>query len=105
MEVAKTLEKAYRHSAFSSVADDRKVGLGHGNLAAMLLSDDQNVLHSLQDTIFAAAEGAIGVHVQLTAHAKPLVNSQRSWKRRAQIISRINGLPMFRHSLTISQEN
>ena len=33
-----------------SVADQRKVGLGHGNLGKMLLEEDQTASHSLQDT-------------------------------------------------------
>ena len=45
-----------------SVADDRKVGLGHGNLGAMLLSDDSKCFAFLAGhESFAAAEGAIGI--------------------------------------------
>ncbi|MBQ1384366.1 MAG: GGGtGRT protein, partial [Firmicutes bacterium] len=45
-----------------SVADDRKVGLGHGNLAAMLLRDDTQCFAFLAGhESFAAAEGAIGI--------------------------------------------
>ena len=45
-----------------SVADDRKVGLGHGNLASMLLSEDTKCFAFLAGhESFAAAEGAIGI--------------------------------------------
>ena len=45
-----------------SVADDRKVGLGHGNLASMLLSDESSCFAFLAGhESFAAAEGAIGI--------------------------------------------
>src|SRR5699024_5566838 len=45
-----------------SVADDRKVGLGHGNLGAMLLSEDTKCFAFLAGhESFAAAEGAIGI--------------------------------------------
>ena len=45
-----------------SVADERKVGLGHGNLGAMLLSDDTECFAFLAGhESFAAAEGAIGI--------------------------------------------
>ena len=45
-----------------SVADDRKVGIGHGNLAAMLLSDETKCFAFLAGhESFAAAEGAIGI--------------------------------------------
>ena len=45
-----------------SVADDRKVGLGHGNLASMLLSEETKCFAFLAGhESFAAAEGAIGI--------------------------------------------
>ncbi|MDY4013961.1 GGGtGRT protein, partial [Parafannyhessea umbonata] len=45
-----------------SVADDRKVGLGHGNLGAMLLGEDTECFAFLAGhESFAAAEGAIGI--------------------------------------------
>ena len=45
-----------------SVADDRKVGLGHGNLGAMLLSEESECFCFLAGhESFAAAEGAIGI--------------------------------------------
>ncbi len=45
-----------------SVAEDRKVGLGHGNLAAMLLREDTKCFAFLAGhESFAAAEGAIGI--------------------------------------------
>lgn len=44
------------------MADDRKVGLGHGNLASMLLSDESECFAFLAGhESFAAAEGAIGI--------------------------------------------
>ena len=45
-----------------SVADDRKIGLGHGNLASMLLNEDTKCFAFLAGhESFAAAEGAIGI--------------------------------------------
>jgi hypothetical protein len=45
-----------------SVADDRKVGIGHGNLAAMLLREETKCFAFLAGhESFAAAEGAIGI--------------------------------------------
>ena len=45
-----------------SVADDRKVGIGHGNLASMLLSEETECFAFLAGhESFAAAEGAIGI--------------------------------------------
>ena len=57
-----------------SVADERKVGLGHGNLGAMLLSDDTECFAFLAGhESFAAAEGAIGiVNNANKARKKPL---------------------------------
>ena len=50
-----------------SVADDRKVGLGHGNLGAMLLSEETKCFCFLAGhESFAAAEGAIGIAKKLT---------------------------------------
>ena len=77
-----------------SVAEDRKVGLGHGNLAAMLLSEDTECFAFLAGhESFAAAEGAI--KIAMTANKvrkKPLrVILNGVGKDAAQIISRING--------------
>ena len=77
-----------------SVADDRKVGLGHGNLGAMLLSDDTKCLAFLAGhESFAAAEGAIGIVRNANkARKEPLrVILNGLGKDAAQIISRING--------------
>ena len=77
-----------------SVADDRKVGLGHGNLGAMLLSDDTKCFAFLAGhESFAAAEGAIGIVRNANKARKvPLrVILNGLGKDAAQIISRING--------------
>ena len=77
-----------------SVADDRKVGLGHGNLGAMLLSEETKCLAFLAGhESFAAAEGAIGIAKSANKVRKePLrVILNGLGKDAAQIISRING--------------
>ena len=77
-----------------SVADDRKVGLGHGNLGAMLLSDDTKCFAFLAGhESFAAAEGGIGIVRNANkARKEPLrVILNGLGKDAAQIISRING--------------
>ncbi len=77
-----------------SVADDRKVGLGHGNLGAMLLKDETECFAFLAGhESFAAAEGAIGIGKNANkARKKPLrVILNGLGKDAAQIISRING--------------
>ena len=77
-----------------SVADDRKVGLGHGNLGAMLLSEESECFCFLAGhESFAAAEGAIGIVKNANkARKKPLrVILNGLGKEAAQIISRING--------------
>ena len=77
-----------------SVAEDRKVGLGHGNLGAMLLSDDSKCFAFLAGhESFAAAEGAIGIVKNANkARKQPLrVILNGLGKDAAQIISRING--------------
>ena len=77
-----------------SVADDRKVGLGHGNLGAMLLSEDTKCFAFLAGhESFAAAEGAIGIAKSANRVRKqPLqVILNGLGKDAAQIISRING--------------
>ena len=77
-----------------SVADDRKVGLGHGNLGAMLLKDETDCFAFLAGhESFAAAEGAIGIVKNANkARKKPLrVILNGLGKDAAQIISRING--------------
>ena len=77
-----------------SVADDRKVGLGHGNLGAMLLSDETECFAFVAGhESFAAAEGAIGIANSANkVRNKPLrVILNGLGKDAAQIISRING--------------
>ena len=77
-----------------SVAEDRKVGLGHGNLGAMLLRDDTKCFAFLAGhESFAAAEGAIGIVRNANkARKEPLrVILNGLGKDAAQIISRING--------------
>ena len=77
-----------------SVAEDRKVGLGHGNLGAMLLSDDTECFAFLAGhESFAAAEGAIKLALNANkARQKPLrVILNGLGKDAAQIIARING--------------
>ena len=77
-----------------SVAEDRKVGLGHGNLAAMLLREQTECFAFLAGhESFAAAEGAIGIAKSANKiRQKPLrVILNGLGKDAAQIISRING--------------
>ena len=77
-----------------SVADDRKVGIGHGNLGAMLLREETKCFAFLAGhESFAAAEGAIGLAKSAnTARKEPLrVILNGLGKDAAKIISRING--------------
>jgi hypothetical protein len=77
-----------------SVADDRKVGIGHGNLAAMLLREETKCFAFLAGhESFAAAEGAIGLAKSANKVRKePLkVILNGLGKDAAMIISRING--------------
>ncbi|MDR0288272.1 MAG: GGGtGRT protein [Clostridiales bacterium] len=77
-----------------SVADARRVGLGHGNLAAMLLKEDTKCFCFLAGhESFAAAEGAIGIARTANKVRKiPLqVILNGLGKDAAYIISRING--------------
>ena len=74
-----------------SVADDRKVGIGHGNLAAMLLREETTCFAFLAGhESFAAAEGAIGIAKSANKVRKtPLkVILNGLGKDAAQIISR-----------------
>ncbi|HBG37177.1 MAG TPA: GGGtGRT protein [Treponema sp.] len=95
VEVANVLGEALQAFCIpGSVAEDRKVGLGHGNLAAMLLSDDAGCFAFLAGhESFAAAEGAIGIARSANrARKTPLrVILNGLGKDAAQIISRING--------------
>jgi hypothetical protein len=77
-----------------SVAEDRKVGLGHGNLGAMLLREETKCFAFLAGhESFAAAEGAIGIarsaNKVRTEPLKVILNGLG--KDAAQIISRVNG--------------
>ena len=77
-----------------SVADDRKVGLGHGNLAAMLLREETKCFCFLAGhESFAAAEGAIGIAKSANkVRQQPLkVCLNGLGKDAAYVISRING--------------
>ena len=77
-----------------SVADDRKVGLGHGNLGARLLSEETQCFAFLAGhESFAAAEGAIKIaaNANKVRKNKLRVILNGLGKDAAQIISRING--------------
>ena len=77
-----------------SVADTRKVGLGHGNLGKMLLEEETDCFCFLAGhESFAAAEGAIGIAEKANkVRQKPLrVILNGLGKDAAQVISRING--------------
>ena len=77
-----------------SVASERKVGIGHGNLASMLLNEETKCFAFLAGhESFAAAEGAIGIAKSANKVRKtPLrVILNGLGKDAAQIISRING--------------
>ncbi len=82
-----------------SVADDRKVGLGHGNLAAMLLREETRCFAFLAGhESFAAAEGAIGIakSANKVRQENLQVVLNGLGKDAAQIISRINGFTYVR---------
>ena len=77
-----------------SVADDRQVGVGHGNLASMLLREETGCFaFCAGHESFAAAEGAIGLARSANnARTQPLrVILNGLGKDAAQIISRVNG--------------
>ena len=77
-----------------SVADQRKVGIGHGNLGKMLLEEETECFAFLAGhESFAAAEGAIGIAEKANkVRKKPLrVILNGLGKDAAQVISRING--------------
>jgi len=94
-EIAETLGAGLQAFCIpGSVADDRQVGLGHGNLAAMLLREETNCFaFCAGHESFAAAEGAIGLARSANnARTKPLrVILNGLGKDAAQIISRVNG--------------
>ena len=80
-----------------SVADQRKVGLGHGNLGKMLLEEETDCFAFLAGhESFAAAEGAIGIAEKANrVRQKPLrVILNGLGKDAAQVIARINGFSL-----------
>lgn len=84
-----------------SVASNRQVGIGHGNLASMLLSDSTECFAFLAGhESFAAAEGAIGIALSANkVRKKPLrVILNGMGKDAAQVISRINGFTYVKTS-------
>jgi len=97
-----------------SVAEQRKVGIGHGNLGAMLLRDETKCFAFLAGhESFAAAEGAIGIaRTANRARKEPLrIILNGLGKDAAYIISRINGFTyvktdfdFFNDELTIVEE-
>lgn len=90
-----------------SVADQRQVGIGHGELAAMLLSEDVRCFAFLAGhESFAAAEGAIGIIQSANKVRKtPLrVILNGLGKDAAQIISRINGFTYVETSFDFTDE-
>ena len=94
-EIASTLGEGLQAFCIpGSVADDRKVGIGHGNLAAMLLKEETKCFAFLAGhESFAAAEGAIGIARSANrVRETPLrVILNGLGKDAAKIISRING--------------
>jgi len=95
VEIARSLGEGLQTFCIpGSVAEDRKVGIGHGNLASMLLSEETKCFAFLAGhESFAAAEGAIGLARSANkARLEPLrVILNGLGKDAAQIISRING--------------
>jgi hypothetical protein len=95
VEIAATLGEGLQAFCIpGSVADDRKVGIGHGNLASMLLKEKTRCFAFLAGhESFAAAEGAIGLAKSANKVRKqPLkVILNGLGKDAAKIISRING--------------
>ena len=94
-EIAETLGEGLQCFCIpGSVADDRQVGIGHGNLAAMLLREETKCFALLAGhESFAAAEGAIKVaNFANKARTEPLkVILNGLGKDAAYLISRING--------------
>lgn len=94
-EIAATLGEGLQAFCIpGSVADDRKVGIGHGNLAAMLLREETKCFAFLAGhESFAAAEGAIGIAKSANrVRNEPLrVILNGLGKDAAKIIARVNG--------------
>ncbi len=95
VEIAATLGEGLQAFCIpGSVADDRKVGIGHGNLASMLLREKTNCFAFLAGhESFAAAEGAIGLakSVNRVRQKSLRVILNGLGKDAAHIIARING--------------
>lgn len=99
---------------FGSVADERQIGLGHGNLASMLLNENTKCFCFLAGhESFAAAEGAMGIALTANKVRKtPLrVILNGLGKDAAYIIARINGFTYvdttydhYTHKLTVNGE-
>ena len=100
-DIAETLGEGLQSFCIpGSVADDRKVGIGHGNLASMLLREETTCFaFCAGHESFAAAEGAIGLAKSANkARKKPLrVILNGLGKDAAHIIARVNG---FTHVAT-----
>ncbi|MDI6742390.1 MAG: GGGtGRT protein, partial [Smithella sp.] len=100
-DIAETLGEGLQSFCIpGSVADDRKVGIGHGNLAAMLLREETTCFaFCAGHESFAAAEGAIGLAKSANKARKvPLrVILNGLGKDAAHIIARVNG---FTHVAT-----
>ena len=100
-DIAETLGEGLQSFCIpGSVADDRKVGIGHGNLASMLLREETTCFaFCAGHESFAAAEGAIGLAKSANkARKKPLrVILNGLGKDAALIIARVNG---FTHVAT-----
>ena len=94
-DIAQTLGEGLQAFCIpGSDADDRQVGIGHGNLASMLLREDTDCFaFCAGHESFAAAEGAIGLARSANnARTNPLrVILNGLGKDAAQIISRVNG--------------
>ncbi len=101
-EIASTLGEGIQAFCIpGSVAEQRKVGIGHGNLASMLLKEKTDCFaFTAGHESFAAAEGAIGIAISANrARTSPLkVILNGLGKDAAYIISRING---FTHCETV----
>ncbi|HNY50359.1 MAG TPA: GGGtGRT protein, partial [Smithella sp.] len=100
-DIAETLGEGLQSFCIpGSVADDRKVGIGHGNLASMLLREETKCFaFCAGHESFAAAEGAIGLAKSANKARKvPLrVILNGLGKDAAHIIARVNG---FTHVAT-----
>lgn len=105
-EVAKLIGEALQGFCIvGSVADSRKVGIGHGNLASLLLDEETKCFAFLAGhESFAASEGAIGIIQNVNkVRDNPLrVILNGSGKDAALLISRINGFTYVRTEFNYS---